>query len=206
MIHIGVQFSNMNEKDGSYTLSDAIFGAKAVEGDSIFTFDGNAWNLNQADYIGEGLGWAYYPADGGDDEIVTGIKIPKGDLLYFTPADKTATTQVPVAGQVAATGEQSVKFTKTDTNKVFPLCNPFPIDTTWGDLNTFTKENDSIYVLDQNAWNLDQYDRLADGEGWAYYPANGDDEIINDESAIAIPAGDAVYYAPTESVTWTVTL
>ena len=206
-MNVGVQFSNMTSEDGSYTLDTSFFGVNALEGDSIFMFEGGVWNLSQADKLDDASGWVFYPANGDTEEIVSTIKVSKGDLLYFRPYDKSATAQVPVSGQVAATGKQSITFTKTKEDWFFTLCNPFPIDTTWGDLNTFTKENDSIFAFDGKVWNLDQYDRLADGEGWVFYPADGsDEEIITDETAVAIPAGSAAYYRPVETVTWTVTL
>ena len=90
---------------------------------------------------------------------------------------------------------------------MFPLVNPYPVDTTWGDINVFTKEGDQIITLDGDAWNLTQYDRQADGNGWVVTPADGSaQEFINDDGEVIIPAGGSVYYIPTETVTWTVTL
>ena len=206
-MNVGVAFSNIAAQDGSFTLDDNFFSGVASEYDQIVTLEANAWNLNQYDKLGTGAGWVLTPADGGNQEVVQSISLTKGDFIYYIPV---SASEVNVAGQVAdTTAPQSITF---DLNNeagqwMFPLVNPYPVDTTWGELNTFTKEYDQIVALNGDAWNLDQYDRLADGDGWILTPADGSaQEIINDNSAVAIPAGGAVYYIPTSTVTWTVTL
>ena len=212
-MNIGVQFSNVQSEDGTFTLDDNFFGGEAQEGDSVVTFDGAAWNLGQADKLGVDLGWIFYPADGGDSERFAALKCQRCDQLYYVPSDPATTPQVLVSGAVAKMGEQSITFEKTAEGDVFPLVNPFPIATTWGDLNTFMKEGDSLYMFDYGNYDLIQYDRLGDGLGWILYPADGSDsERINDESAVILEAGSAAYYMPGdavtsgETVTWTVTL
>lgn len=207
MMNVGVAFSNVSAQDGAFTLDDSFFGGTASEGDQIITLDAEAWNLNQYDKYGEGAGWYLTPADGSDGEFIDSISLSKGDLIYYIPV---SATEVNVAGRVSdITAAQSVTFDldNVDGQWMFPLVNPYPVDTTWGEINTFTKEGDQIITLDGDAWNLNQYDRYADGEGWYLTPADGSDaEFITDEEAVAIPAGGAVYYIPVESTTWTVTL
>ena len=205
MMNVGVQFSNIGAEGGAFTLDDAFFGNTAAEGDQIITLDGDAWNLAQYDKLAVGEGWILTPADGSSAEMIASLSASKGDLLYYIPA---SAAELTVAGEVA-TGTQSVTFdTANEAGQwLFPLANPFPVDTTWGDLNTFTAEGDQLIALDGDAWNLAQYDRLADGEGWILTPADGSAaEIINNEEAVIIPAGGAMYYIPTATTTWTVTL
>ena len=206
MIPVGVAFSNLGSQDGSFTIGEEAFAGAAQEGDQMVTFDGDLWNINQYDKSGSGEGWVLTPADGGDQEVVQSITLAKGGFVYYVPVSGEELT---IAGEVANPSEaQSVTF---DLNNaagqwMFPLVNPFPVDTTWGEINAFTKEGDQIITFDGDYWNVNQYDRNADGEGWVLTPADGgDQEVINDDTAIVIPAGAAVYYIPTETVTWTVT-
>jgi len=205
MMNVGVQFSNIGAEGGAFTLDDAFFGNTAAEGDQVITMDAEAWNLNTYDKLGTGLGWVLTPADGGESESVAALTASKGDLLYYIPA---SASELTVSGEVS-TGSQSVTFDLNNESLqwMFSLSNPFPIDTTWGDLNSFTKEGDQLISMDAEAWNLNTYDRLGDGLGWTLTPADGDEsELINNEDAVIIPAGGAMYYIPVETVTWTVTL
>lgn len=207
-MNVGVQFSNINATDGKFTLDDNFFSGEATEGDQIYTLDADAWDINQYDKQGVGNGWLLTPADKSvDPEFVSSIKVGTGDLLYYVPA---LATELTLAGQVAQLGEQSVTFDVDNAQGqwMFPLVNPFPIDTTWGDLNTFTKEGDQLYTLDADAWDINQYDRQGDGYGWLLTPADKsvDPEYITDDDLVAIPAGGAAYYVPVQTVTWTVTL
>ena len=209
MMNVAVQFDNVESEDGSFEIGEKVFNVTATENDQIFTLDAAAWNLSQSDKLGVDLGWIMYPADGGACEYFAAIRQKRGDFVYYVPYETSSVPEVLVSGAVAKLGEQSVKFEPTDENWMFSLVNPFPIDTTWGDLNTFTKENDQIFSLDAVAWNIKQYDRQPDGCGWLLTPADGSPtEYITDESAVALKAGEAAYYVPagTETVTWTVTL
>ncbi len=207
MIPVGVAFSNVGAQDGAFTVGEEAFAGAAAEGDQMITFDGDFWNVNQYDKLGAGQGWILSPADGGSPEAVASITLAKGGFVYYVPVSGETLT---IAGEVADPSEaQSVTF---DLNNaagqwMFPLVNPFPVDTTWGEINTFTKEGDQIITFDGDYWNINQYDKLGVGQGWVLSPADGGTpEVVNDESVIAIPAGAAVYYVPTETVTWTVTL
>ena len=207
MMNVGVAFSNVGAADGAFTLDDTFFGGAAAEGDQIITLDADAWDLNTYDKLGAGNGWTLTPPGGADSEYLTSVKVPKGALLYYIPVEATS---VNVAGEVAdTTAPQTVTFDLSNEagQWMFPLVNPYPVDTTWGDLNTFTKEGDQIITLDADMWDLNTYDRLGDGKGWVLTPPGGaDSEYITDDTLIAIPAGGAVYYIPTETVTWSVTL
>ena len=207
MIPVGVAFSNVASQDGSFVLDDNFFAGTAQEGDQIITLDAEAWNLNQYDKQGLGGGWYFTPADGSDPEFIESITLAKGDLIYYIP---DSDEELTIAGKVAnPSTEQSITFNlENEEGKwMFPLVNPFPVDTTWGEINTFTFEGDQIIIFDGEAWNLNQYDRQIDGAGWYLTPADGSaPEFVNDEEAIAIPAGGAVYYIPTQTTTWTVTL
>ena len=207
MIPVGVAFSNVGSQDGSYTIGENTFNAIAEEGDQMLTFDGDSWNINQYDKFGAGDGWSLVPADGGDPEVVASITLAKGGFVYYIPVSGE---QLTISGEIAnPETAQSVTFDLDNEagQWMFPLVNPFPVDTTWGELNTFTKEGDQIITFDGDYWNVNQYDRFGDGDGWSLVPADGGTpEVINDDDAIAIPANSAVYYVPTETVTWTVEL
>ena len=207
MIPVGVAFSNVGAQDGTFVLDDNFFSGTAEEGDQMLTFDGDLWNINQYDKLGKGEGWLLSPAEGGNPEVVESTTLAKGDFVYYIPVSGE---QLTISGEIAnPETAQSVTFDLDNEagQWMFPLVNPFPVDTTWGEINTFTLEGDQIISFDGDYWNINQYDRLGDGEGWLLSPAaGGTPEIVNDVTAIAIPAGGAVYYAPTETVTWTVQL
>ena len=207
MIPVGVAFSNVGSLDGSFTIGETAFTGTAAEGDQMITFNGDFWNVNQFDKLGEGNGWTLTPADGGDPEIVASITLAKGDFIYYIPMSGEA---LNIAGEVANPNEaQTVTFDLDNEagQWMFPLVNPFPIDTTWGEINTFTAEGDQILSFDGDYWNINQYDRLGDGAGWTLTPADGGmPEIVNDAESVLIPAGAAVYYIPMQTTTWTVTL
>ena len=207
MIPVGVAFSNIGAQGGEYTIGEKTFSGVAEEGDQMLTFDGDSWNINQYDKQGVGGGWYLTPADGSDPEVVESITLAKGGFVYYVPVSGEELT---IAGEIANPSEsQSVTFDLDNEagQWMFPLVNAFPVDTTWGEINTFTKEGDQIITFDGDYWNINQYDRQGDGDGWYLTPADGSDpEIVNDDTAIAIPANSAVYYIPTETVTWTVEL
>lgn len=207
MMNVGVAFSNIGAQDGAYTLDDSFFSGSSAEGDQVVTLDADVWDVNQYDKQGDGNGWVLTPADGSDPEFIQSITIGKGDFIYYIPAEATS---VNIAGRVAdTTSEQTITFDLDNEagQWLFPLVNPYPVDTTWGELNTFTKEGDQIIALNADIWDVDQYDRQGDGNGWVLTPAGGGDaEFITEDAAVAIPAGGAVYYAPSETVTWTVFL
>ena len=207
MIPVGVAFSNVGSQDGSYTIGETAFTGTAAEGDQMITFDGDLWNVNQYDKGGNGEGWTLIPADGGDPEAVESITLAKGDFIYYIPMSGEA---LNIAGEVANPNEaQSVTFDLENElgQWMFPLVNPFPVDTTWGEINTFTHEGDQILTFDGDYWNINQYDKGGEGEGWTLRPADGGDpEVVNDDDAVLIPAGAAVYYIPAQTTTWTVTL
>ena len=205
MINVGVAFSNVGSVDGSFTLDDSFFSGEATEGDQFITLDADLWDLYTYEKAPAGDGWLVVAPDG-SSEIVAGITFSKGDMLYYIPVVATTAT---VAGQVADTTQpQSVTFdvNNAEGKWMFPLVNPYPIDTTWGDLNAFMNEGDQLIMLDADLWDLYTYEKAPAGDGWLVVAPDGSSEIINDEDAVALPAGNAAYYIPTQTVTWTVTL
>lgn len=205
MMNVGVAFSNVGAADGAYTLDDTFFGGAAAEGDQIITLDADLWDLYTCEKGPKGSGWVIMAPDG-SSEVVSSLKFAKGDMMYYIPAEATS---VNVAGEVAdTTAAQTVTFDLDNEagQWMFPLVNPYPIDTTWGDLNTFTKEGDQLIILDADLWDLYTYEKGPAGSGWVIMAPDGSSEVINDEEAVAIAAGAAAYYIPTETVTWTVTL
>lgn len=206
MINAGVAFSNVGA-DGTFTIDDTtVFGNPACEGDQIVTLDAELWDLNTIEKAPEGEGWIIMAAGGAMPEQVDSMSFKKGDMIYFIPAEET---QLTIAGQVAALGEQSITFDleNEEGQWMFPLVNPFPVATTWKDLDAFCNEGDQLITLDADMWDLNTFEKAPEGEGWILMPAGGGmPEAITDDTAIAIPAGGSAYYIPVETVTWTVSL
>lgn len=208
---VGVSFKNCGVASGAYTIGTQIFGATAAEGDMIYVFDPNNWDLSGYTfngYSGEtSLGWFYSGADGTTDTVAS-FDVQKGEVVYFQPADMM--TDATVSGEVESGSSFSVTFDLNSGDFVFPLVNPFPVATTLGDLETFVSEGDMVYVFDAMNWDLSGYtfNGFVGGvsQGWFYSGADGTTDTITDSSTVILPAGRGAFIQPGATCTWTKTL
>jgi hypothetical protein len=208
---VGVSFKECGVAGGAYTVGTTIFSADAVGGDMIYVFDPNNWDLSGYTFNGfdgeTSLGWYYLGADG-TEATVASFTVEKGEVVYFQPAD--AMSDATVSGEVESGTSASVTFDLTSGDYVFPLVNPFPIDTTLGDLETFAASGDMIYVFDADNWDLSGYtfNGFEGGvsAGWYYLGADGTEDTITNSSTVVLPAGQGAFFQPNATCTWTVTL
>ena len=202
MSTVGIAFSNVSAVDGSYSITDTMFGRTAADGDVIMLWDNDAYNLIIYTYY-DGYGWNILDAYGDDQGFLASITVEKGQVLWYVPADPD--TALNVSGEVATSGTQTLTFEPNDTNGYcFSFVNPFPKNTLFSELTAFCGDGDVFLLWDNNVYNLIIY-TYYDGYGWNILDANGDDQGFATESDIAIPAGSGAYFLPTDDRTWTVT-
>ncbi len=208
---VGVSFKNCGVASGAYTIGTEIFGTTAAEGDMIYVFDPNNWDLSNYTFNGfngdTSLGWFYAGADGTMDTVAS-FEVQKGDVVYFQPAD--AVTAATVSGEVEPGSSASVTFDLSGGDFVFPLVNPFPVATTLGDLEAFAAAGDMVYAFDAQNWDLSNYTFNGFENnvslGWFYAGADGTMDTVTDSSLVILPAGQGAFFQPGATCTWTVTL
>ena len=208
---VGVSFKECGVASGAYTVGTKIFSADAVEGDMIYVFDPNNWDLSSYTFNGydgnTSLGWFYAGADGSSDTVAS-FEVQKGEVVYFQPADMI--TAATVSGEVEAGSSASVTFDMSSGDFVFPLVNPFPVATTLGDLETFAAEGDMVYAFDAQNWDLANYTFNGFDNnvslGWFYAGADGSSDTITDHATVILPAGQGAFFQPGATCTWTETL
>ena len=214
---VAPQFTALNLAQ-KWTFADKIFENDAVEGDQISNFDPELWDMvswvhNGFTEKGECNGWIYSYNDAwtGDpiEEPVASFDVDRNDILFFQPAD--GESGATIAGEVADI-ENGVEITFPDS-ACYNLVNPFPVDTTLGDLESFCKEGDTLQVFDADAWDIVSYVYNGAGNGWVYSyndPWTGEsiDDVITDSSRVVLKAGQGGYFnaADDDGRTWKVTI
>ena len=210
VFNMGVSFLNPATVDGSYVVSTNLFGNELAKGDVVYKVDVDYWDFNGYTYNGykSGVfnGWGVLYADG-DSGKVNSFSVAPGEGIYFEPGD---TDQTPViSGEVAASGTQTVEF-DTDDAATFQLVNPFPVATTFADLETFVAKGDVVYVVDVDYWDFTgyTYNGYKSGvyNGWTALYADGDSGKIMDNTQVILPAGKSGFLEPGGSCEWNVTL
>ena len=203
-INVGVCFSVVGDSSASFTIADSAFGKNLIAWDQFYAFDAENWDLTCYTYKGAGKGWDVVYADADiDPEVVASLSIAPGTSLYYLGANESFTT----AGEVAASGTQSITF-DTEEAGAFDFVNPFPVATTFGDLETFARAWDQFYLFDPANWDLTCYTYKGAGKGWdvVYADPDIDPEVISDSTATFLEAGQSATFLPGATVTWNKTL
>ena len=206
MSNIGVPLKNLGAVDGAYTVSNELFSYTCQDGDTVYVFNPDNWNLDFFSYVGFDQGWSASWSDG-TVTLESSFVVEPGANLFFMPAD--GASSVIIAGEVAASGTQQVVFDPTDGDWMWPIVNPFPIDTTLGDIESFAVAGDTIYVFNPFNWNLDFYSYVGPGQGWSVSWSDGSVSLITDSTTVLFPAGTGGLYMPNgdgQVRTWNVTL
>ena len=154
--------------------------------------------------IEEGVwGFGVVMADGSLGDPIMSLTLNKGDWALLMPADLGATPSINVSGEVEASGTKVLDLSCEDSDEgyICPLVNPFPIDTTLGDLKTFLVDGDTLFVWDSvlYGYNLYTYSEIEEGvfgfgvtlaDGSLGDPISGDDTVIlkSGQGALFMPA------------------
>ena len=211
--NIGVAFKNIGTADGSFTITDSILDTKLQDGDALLIFNPDAYNYDFYTYMDtDGQGRMGFNVMFGDlvseDAYVYEIKVNKGDNILFMPANGNDVTQ---SGEVEKSGTAKVEFTLTETDYIFPITNPFPIDTKIKDL-TCLEDGDALLIFNPDAYNYDFYTYMdTDGEGTMGFNIMwgdlvSEDSYVTDPETVLLPAGQGALYMPTGDREWNVTL
>ena len=198
--NIGVCFVPVGNENGSFSVTDNALGTSLAAGDSLYQFNANLWDFDIYSYNGTGEGWTASYADG-SAETIDGLDIGTSANLFYMGAAESVT----LAGQVRAPGTQTLTFTPGENDEyVFPLANPYPVETTFADLETFCSAGDSIYLFNPEVWDFDIYTYNGLGDGWTASYADGTAETISDSTAVILAAGQGASFMPGSECTWTV--
>lgn len=214
--NIGVAFDNVGTVDKSFTISNMVFGTQLQDGDNILIFNPDAYNYDFYSYTdtdGQGkMGFYMTNGDltGDNDGYVYAINVAKGDNILFWPANGNAAT---VSGEVTDTTKSAVvTFTPNEVDYIFPIANPWPIDTKLKDM-TMLQDGDNLLIFNPDAYNYDFYSYTdTDGQGtMGFFVTYGDltgenDGYVVDTETVILKAGEGGLYWPTSARTWTVTL
>ena len=198
--NIGVCFGVVGNPSASFTVTSNAFGTVINEWEQFYAFDANNWDLTSYTYQGASDGWGIRYADG-TEEASASLSIAPGTSLYYFGANATFKT----VGEVAASGTHTITF-DPESASAFDFVNPFPVATTFGDLETFVRAWDQFYVFDPANWDLESYTYQGAGEGWGVRYADGQETVISTPSTVFLAAGQGATYLPGASVTWTKTL
>lgn len=192
-----------------WTNETTVFGNDVATDDVVYMFNPEVWDLDYyqfAGFDGEGasLGWGYYTTDAETGEqvasVIKSFDTAKGDQIYFQPTD--GISGLTIAGEVADTKGATVTIAEGEW--IATLMNPYPVNTTLADLETFFKTDDVLYVFNPMVWDLDYYQFGGEGNGWGYYSTNPEDgeptaELITDTSLVVLPAGVGGYIQPSDT-------
>jgi len=214
----GAAFTPINES-GKWTCTTQVLGNDVVASDAVNVFSAEVWNLNTwtfkgFDGEGKSLGWAYAYTDTTTwepaDTVVSSFELAKGDTVYFQPFD--GVSGLTVSGEVQDPSA-SATWTLAPGEWIGDIMNPFPVDTTLGDLETFAIANDAIHVFSTTFWNLDTYTFKGPGLGWACNTFSDQtweaiDYVVTDTSTVVLPAGIGGCFQPydMDGRTWTVNI
>ena len=196
IVNVGVTFEPTGE---GFTIGEEILGNPAVADDIIYIVNPLALDFDVYMYLGDGTWYGFLAT--GEEDLLTEIDVGVGDKIAYQPVSGEG--GISIAGAVAAFGTQTVEFTVDEVN-AFPLVNPFPVETTIGDLNSFCESDDIVYIIDPVAIDFDIYQYLGEGQWFVMY-ADGTDDIIEDESKVIIAPGDGATIQVMGDRTWTVT-
>ena len=197
---IGVNFVPVGNSAGSFTVAGNAFGTALNDYDVFYAFDAEMWDLSSYTFISSAEGWSYTLADGTQAAVASLTIAPRTTLYYMGSASSFV-----LSGEVAASGTVSQTF-NPENGFGFDFVNPFPVATTFADLETFANAYDVFYIFDPDLWDLSSYTFISSSEGWSYTLADGTSGAITDTSTVFLPAGKGATYCPGSTATWAKTL
>lgn len=202
----------------SVTIDTNIFNRVAMPDDKVVIYNPEAMDYETYSFLGydgeTSNGWNFFHYNDEwkqvDDKIASFV-VNKGEGVMITPWDYSVVTMT-TSGQVADT-TKSQQWVMPVGAWTQVIMNPYPINTTFKDLESFAQAEDVLYVVNPAAMDCDTYSYLGAGNGW-YYTRWGDDWEQHDgyipagSTEVILPAGGTGYYVNynLDGRTWTVTL
>ena len=160
------------------------------------------------------LGWNFlhYNMDSWEQETITcqDFTVNYTEGIMMLP-DSGMELSISSSGQVADL-EESQTWQMLEGEWTKAIMNPYPVDTTFADLETFAKLSDKLYIVNCAVQDCEVYTYNGEGEGWNFLYYGDDWEqhtiTITDSTAVVLPAGQVGYYVPddTNGRVWTVSL
>ena len=162
---VATQFAPLNET-GKWYFSNKAFDKNLEEGDCVYFFDKNLEDRVYYYFLGfdgETAQWLKMWTDGLtgeplEDDTLTGIEVTKSETLYWQPSD--GKSSIDCAGGVE-NPDESVKVNFPDSAP-YNLVNPYPVDTTLAELESFFIEGDNLYIFDEELEDRVYYYYLGD--------------------------------------------
>ena len=206
-VDAGTPFQKVGGGD-TWECVDKIYDQQAMTDDQVLWFDPNTWDTSTFVFKGydgdtpKGWSWTHIDSEGEDatwetiSEDAASFTVSKGMPTMINMVrgeDQEQVTEFTVAGEVLDTSK-TAKWEIGDQQYKF-IMNPFPIDTTYGDLEKFMQVNDLIYVFSSLYFDVETYQFLGSGKGWSvtlYDPSSwmpGDAVTVKDPTAVVLPAG-----------------
>ncbi len=203
MSNVGVPLKCMSALDGSYTVANNLFDYVCQPGDTVYVFNPANWDLDSYSYNGIGLGW-FLAASDGTTHTIASFQVMVGANIFFAPAN--GSSPLTISGEVKTSGAQQVVFDASGSDYIWPITNPFPIETKFSDIETFALAGDTVYVFNPMNWDLDSYSYNGVGLGWFLAASNGTTSTILVDQVL-FPVGTGGFFMTSGgSRTWTVTL
>lgn len=215
----GTPFLKIGDTEG-WDNATTLIGNDVVAGDTAMKFSSFAWDLDSWIFNGydaatsESLGWAYAYTNSEtwepEQTVIASFKIQTGDTVVFQPAD--GMSGLTVAGQVVDT-KKPATWTLEAGEWIGDIMNPYPVATTFADIETFAVVGDTLLVFNPTFWDLDSFIYNGQGQGWAVGTSDGEtwepiQYVEMDSTKVVLPAGIGGVYQPADQGgrTWTVTL
>ena len=205
--NMGIQFSDVAGE--AYTITDSIFGTALNIDDVIFVFDPAYYGYTLYTYgeVETGvMGFTVMFADGTWGDPIYSLTVNKGDNILYMPV--ALEVKPCVSGEIQASGTATLEFTLTEEDYIFPITNPFPMETKLSDLSCL-QIDDSLFVWDSlyYGYTLYTYGEVATGVmGLTVMYADGTwGEPITDTSTVIFKEGQGGLYMPVGDRVWSVT-
>ncbi len=204
MVTIAPQFNNVGKDTGSWTITDTLPDGTAIcDSDQVLIFDPMWYNLKICAWSESDKAWLITEADLETQTTSESITIEKGQVYYYMGANASQ----KIFGEVESAASKTITF-DPDENYLFPLVNPYPVDTMLSDINSFCGDADQILVFDQAWYNLKIYAWSESDGAWLVTEADLETQsmitLSEAASVVLLPAGEGAFFMPAELRTWTV--
>ena len=214
--NVGGPLTAVDGKD--MVVTDKICGLDLQIDDEILLLNCNYNQYDHYNVTADGLYLTSFTWSGTESKLIDSFTIPNGVGFIFTTYREGDTT-ISRAGQVAPSGTQTQTFQykydeeSDETEFMFLLQNPFPIDTTLADIAAWADvEGDQVKVFNGEYYQEDFYNLTYAGWQKTSFTWDGTESDVIDPkdyaTTIVIPAGHFGNFQPgnlDKEYVWSVT-